>query len=412
MNELSPGDGVAARARGGDDDPVPPAVRPANPRFSSGPCTKHPGWDPARFDRTMLGRSHRAASPKRRLATAIDRASRLMQLPDDWVQAIVPASDTGAFELAMWSLLGPRGVDALVWESFSKDWATDLTEQLAIDDLQVLTADYGELPELTRVRPDRDLVFVYNGTTSGVRVPDLDFIAADRQGLALCDATSAVLAMDIDYSKLDVVTWSWQKVLGGEAGFGMLALGPRALERLRTHTPAWPLPKIFRLVKKGAIDEAVFSGSTLNTPSMLAVEDLHSALDWAESLGGLDVLVARSARNFQVVDAWVARTPWVEWLPKDPATRSSTSMCLAIADPAFSALDESARTAAVKTMCGWLEEEQVAYDIAAYRTAPPGFRLWGGATVEAADLEALLPWLDWAFTRYRNEHLTKGGAHA
>lgn len=380
--------------------PPRPAAKPANPRFSTGPCTKHPGWRLDRLDTAALGRSHRAALSKGELERAIVRASALMELPKDWVQAIVPASDTGAFELAMWSLLGPRGVDALVWESFSADWAVDISQQLAIDDLSIRRADYGQLPDLTGLSPDRDLVFVYNGTTSGVRVPNLDFVAADRSGLVLCDATSAVFAMPLDYTRLDVVTWSWQKVLGGEAGFGMLALSPRALARLAEHTPRWPLPKIFRLVKNGRIDHGVFEGATLNTPSLLAVADLHSALDWAESTGGLQALIARSARNFAVVDAWVERSHWADWLPENPATRSSTALCLKIVDPRFCALGEAARRDAIATMCRWLEDEAVAFDITAYRTAPPGFRLWGGATVESADLEALLPWLDWAFARY------------
>ena len=389
----APGEGTASV-------PARPAAKPANPRFSTGPCTKHPGWRLDRLDTSALGRSHRAALPKRELERAIVRASALMALPEDWVQAIVPASDTGAFELAMWSLLGPRGVEALVWESFSADWAVDLSEQLAIDDLAIRRADYGKLPDLTGIAPDRDLVFVYNGTTSGVRVPDLDFVARDRSGLVLCDATSAVFAMPLDYRRLDVVTWSWQKVLGGEAGFGMLALSPRALARLAEYTPRWPLPKVFRLVKNGRVDHAVFEGWTLNTPSLLAVADLHSALDWAESTGGLEALIERSARNAAVVDAWVQQSSWAQWLAEDPATRSSTALCLKVVDPRFLALDETAKRRAIATMCRWLEEEGAGFDVAAYRTAPPGFRVWGGATVEAADLEALMPWLDWAFARY------------
>ena len=386
-----------------------PRVRPNNPQFSSGPCTKHPGWSLTNFDTSSLGRNHRSSAPKARLKAAIDRASALMALPDDWVQGIVPASDTGAFELAMWSLLGERDVDAFVWESFSNDWAMDLATQLQVDGLHIHRADYGHLADLSLARAEADCVFVYNGTTSGVRVPGLDWISEKRTGLTLCDATSAVFAMPIDYAKLDVVTWSWQKVLGGEGGFGMLALSPRAVARLESFSPGRPLPKIFRVIKNGALDRGLFKGSTLNTPSLLAVEDLHSAFAWAESIGGLSELHRRSQRNFEVVDSFVATTDWLAWLAVDPATRSSTSMCLSIVDDAFKVLDSKAQRSAIKSMCAVLEAEDVAYDIAAYRNAPPGFRLWGGATVEAADLEAVLPWLDWAFNSWRRESkLTKG----
>ncbi|MEM7082112.1 MAG: phosphoserine transaminase [Pseudomonadota bacterium] len=390
----TPNRGVAGR----------PSVRPVNPRFSSGPCKKHPGWSPAHFSDQHLGFSHRAPKHKARIQSVINRQATLLELPADWRLALVPASDTGAFEMAMWSLLGARGVDVLVWESFSSDWAVDIEQQLALDDVRYLRAPYGALPDLSAVQPDRDVVFVYNGTTSGTRVPDLDWLTADREGLALCDATSAAFAMPLDYAKLDVVTWSFQKVLGGEAGFGMLALSPKAVERLTTFTPPRPLPKIFRLTKKGKLNEGVFEGATINTPSMLAIEDLHSALDWAQDVGGLKALFDRSKRNFAAVDQWVRDSQWIDWLADEPATRSCTSMCLKITHPTFTRLGEEEQRSAVKTLCGWLADEGVAFDINAYRAAPPGLRIWGGATVEADDITAMLPWLDWAFTRWLHEH--------
>ncbi len=377
-----------------------PMQRPRRPEFSSGPCAKRPGWSLDALKNATLGRSHRAKQPKARLKEVIDRSRALLGLPAGWKLGIVPASDTGAIEMALWSLLGARGVDVLAWESFGQEWVTDLTKQLKVD-ARVLSAGYGDLPDLGAVDFARDVVFTWNGTTSGVRVPDARWIPADRAGLVLCDATSAVFAMDVDFAKLDVATWSWQKVLGGEAGHGMLALSPRAIERLESWTPSWPLPKIFRLTKKGKLDAELFEGSTINTPSMLCVEDALDGLAWAQSLGGLPALIARSEANLAAVAAWVARTPWVDFLASDPATRSCTSICLKIVDPWFAAQDEKARGDVVKKLVALLEGEGVALDIAGYRDAPPGLRIWGGATVEREDVEALLPWLDWAFAEVR-----------
>jgi phosphoserine aminotransferase len=332
-------------------------------------------------------------------------------MPADWRLGIVPASDTGAVEMALWSLLGPaRGVDVLAWESFSKDWATDVLKQLKLQDARVIEAPYGKLPDLKAVDWSRDVVFVWNGTTSGVRVPDGNWIAADRQGLAICDATSAAFAMDLPWDKLDVVTWSWQKVLGGEAAHGMLALSPRAVARLESHAPAWPMPKIFRLTKGGKLNEGIFKGETINTPSMLAVEDALDGLRWAESVGGLKGLVARSEANLAAIAEWVARTPWVDFLAEDPATRSCTSICLRITAPWFQALAPEAQAAAAKKLASLLEKEGAALDAGAYRDAPPGLRIWGGATVETADIRALLPWLDWAFAEVEAEYATAKAA--
>ncbi len=378
-----------------------PDRRPQRPEFSSGPCAKRPGWSLESLKGALLGRSHRAKAPKARLQSVIEKSRALLGMPADWKLAIVPASDTGAVEMAMWSLLGGRPVDVLAWESFGQEWVTDATKQLKLD-ARVLSAPYGELPDLAQVDFDRDVVFPWNGTTSGVRVPGGDWIAADRRGLVLCDATSAVFAMALPWGKLDVVTWSWQKVLGGEAAHGMLALSPRAVERLESYTPPWPLPKIFRLTKKGKLDEALFTGATINTPSMLCVEDALDGLAWAESVGGLDGLIRRAEGNLTAVADWVARTPWVGFLASNPTTRSCTSICLQIADPWFRGLDESAQASAVKELVGLLEQEGVAYDIASYRDAPPGLRIWGGGTIERADLEALLPWLDWAWSELRS----------
>jgi phosphoserine aminotransferase len=380
-----------------------PAARPGNPRFSSGPCAKRPGWTATALAGAFLGRSHRAAAGKAKLAEVIERSRDLLGLPADYRLAIVPASDTGAVEMALWNLLGARGLDMLAWESFGKGWVTDVAKQLKIADLRVLEADYGRLPDLGAVEPARDLVFTWNGTTSGVRVPDGDWIAADRAGLTICDATSAVFAMDLPWDRLDAVTWSWQKVLGGEAAHGMLALGPRAVARLESYEPPWPLPKIFRLVKQGRLMEEVFRGATINTPSMLAVEDALDSLRWAEGIGGLPALIARSEANLASVAQWVAASPWAEFLAEDPATRSPTSICLTIADPWFLAQPPAGRAATAKRIAGLLAEAEVAYDIGAYRDAPPGLRLWGGATVENADMEALLPWLDWAYQTVRAE---------
>ncbi|MEE9334630.1 MAG: phosphoserine transaminase [Granulosicoccaceae bacterium] len=381
-----------------------PRVRPADARFSSGPCRKHPGWDISALNTDHLGRSHRAANPKAHLKSAIDRSAALLNLPSDWKLGIVPASDTGAFEMAMWSLLGSKNVDAFVWESFSSDWAKDLGE-LALPGLNIFNADYGMLPTLRLASAQNDIVFVFNGTTSGVRVPNLDWISADREGIVLCDATSAAYAMPIDYDKVDVLTWSWQKSLGGEGAHGMLALSPRAVERLESEKQPRALPKIFTLTKKQALIDGIFSGATINTPSMLAVADLHSALDWADSIGGLKALHARSSANFKAMDAWVSNSQRVSWLANDATTRSSTSLCLQIIATAFQELSLDKQQAAVKTMVGWLAEEGVALDIANYRSAPPGFRVWGGATVDASDIEALTAWLDWAYIRFESTEL-------
>ncbi len=373
-----------------------PAVRPNNPDFSSGPCAKRPGWSLAALDGALLGRSHRAAGPKARLLEVIDRSRAILGMPADWKLGIVPGSDTGAIEMAMWSLLGPRPVDILAFESFSEAWATDVTKQLKID-ARVLSAAYGALPDLAAIDPAHDLVLAWNGTTSGVRMRDGAFIAADRDGLVLCDATSAAFAMDMPWDKLDVVTWSWQKVLGGEAAHGMLALSPRAVARLESHKPAWPMPKVFRLTSGGKLAAGIFKGETINTPSMLCVEDALDGLRWAEAQGGLPALIRRSEANLAAVAAWVARSPWAAFLADDPATRSCTSICLKITAPWFTALDTEAQAKAAKAIAGRLEKEGVAYDIASYRDAPPGLRIWGGATIETSDIEALLPWLDWAY---------------
>jgi len=374
-----------------------PAAKPANPCFSSGPCPKRPGWSVAALDAALVGRSHRSKEGKARLKKAIDDTRRVLGVPADYRIGIVPASDTGAVEMALWNLLGPRPVDVLAWESFGQEWVADLTEALRLPNVRVMNAAYGELPDLAQVDFAHDVVFVWNGTTSGVRVPHGDWIPADRAGLTICDATSAVFAMDMPWDKLDVVTYSWQKVLGGEGAHGMLILSPRAAERLQSFEPAHPLPKIFRLAKKGKIDEALFEGATINTPSMLCVEDYLDALRWADAVGGLAGLQARSRRNLAVLAQWVEKTPWVEFLAADPALRSSTSICLKLTAPWFEALDLKARTQVVDQLAAVLAREGVAYDVAGYRAAPPGLRIWGGATVESADLEALLPWLEWAF---------------
>ncbi len=376
-----------------------PALRPANSDFSSGPCAKRPGWSLEALSGALLGRSHRAAGPKARLAEVIDRSRAVLGLPQDWVLGIVPGSDTGAVEMAMWSLLGARGVDILAFESFSEAWATDVVKQLKLSDARVLTAPYGDLPDLAQVDPARDLVLAWNGTTSGVRLPHADWIARDRQGLVICDATSAAFAMALPYEKLDVVTWSWQKVLGGEAAHGMLALSPRAVARLESYKPAWPLPKVFRLTSGGKLSAGIFRGETINTPSMLCVEDALDGLRWAEGVGGLPALIARSEANLSAVAAWVERTPWVDFLAADPATRSCTSICLRIAAPWFAALSPDEQAKAAKRIASLLDKEGVAFDLASYRDAPPGLRIWGGATVETGDIEALLPWLDWAYAQ-------------
>lgn len=380
-----------------------PGLRPRNPNFSSGPCAKRPGWSLEALQNAALGRSHRAGIGKAKLADVIERSKRVLRMPADWRLAIVPGSDTGAVEMALWTLLGARGVDLLAWESFGEGWVTDVVKQLKLPDVRTFAAAYGELPDLAQVDFDRDVVLTWNGTTSGVRLANGDAIPAGRQGLVICDATSAAFAMDLPWDKLDVVTWSWQKVLGGEGAHGMLALSPRAVERLESHTPAWPLPKVFRLTSKGKLAEGPFKGETINTPSMLCVEDAIDGLAWAEEIGGLEKLIERSENNLAAVTAWVARTPWVDFLAADPAVRSCTSICLKIVDPAVTALDDEAQAAVPKKIASLLEKEGVAFDINGYRDAPPGLRIWGGATIDTADLEALLPWLDWAYERARAE---------
>ncbi len=383
-----------------------PQIRPQNPNFSSGPCAKRPGWTVDALSDALTGRSHRSAPGKKKLAETIDRSRAILGVPDDYRIAIVPASDTGAVEMAMWSLLGPRGVELLVWESFGSGWAGDVTKQLKLADVKVTTAAYGQIPDLSQVDFSRDVIFTWNGTTSGVCVPDGAWIADDRSGLTICDATSAAFAVALPWHKLDVVTYSWQKVMGGEAQHGMLILGPRAVERLETHTPPWPLPKVFRLTKGGKLIEGIFKGETINTPSMLAVEDALDGLKWAQSIGGGAALIRRVDDNAAAIAAWVEATPWVEFLARDARVRSPTSVCLGINDPWFAGLDDERRAAAAKRLAAILEDEGVAYDVAAYRDAPPGLRLWAGATVETADLEALFPWLDWAYAGVKAETAT------
>ena len=380
-----------------------PAARPADPRFSTGPTAKRPGWSPEILKDALVGRAHRAKIAKARLRKAIDETRRILRVPEDYRIAIVPGSDTGAMEMAMWSLLGARGVDVLAWESFGQGWVTDVTKQLKLADVRVLDAPYGELCDLSAVDFARDVIFTWNGTTSGARVPDGDWIDADRAGLTICDATSAAFAQPLAFDKLDVVTFSWQKVLGGEAQHGMLILSPRAVERLESHQPAWPLPKIFRMTKGGKLTEGLFVGETINTPSLLCVEDYLDALAWAESIGGLDALMARADANAAVLADWVERADWVDFLARDPATRSNTSVCLSIVDPAVTVLDAADQAAFAKALVERLDAEGVAYDIGSYRDAPPGLRIWCGGTVEADNLAALLPWLDWAFATLKVE---------
>jgi phosphoserine aminotransferase len=377
--------------------PATPGVRPARPEFSSGPCAKRPGWTPENLKNAVLGRSHRGKPGKAALKAAIDQTREILEVPEGYLIGIVPGSDTGAVEMALWSLLGPRPVQLLAFESFGKDWVTDVTKQLKLADVEVLDAPYGLLPDLTKVRPDADLVFTWNGTTSGVRVPNGDFIAADRTGLTICDATSAAFAQQLDWAKLDVVTFSWQKALGGEAAHGVLILSPRAVARLESHTPAWPMPKLFRMTKGGKIAADIFEGATINTPSMLCVEDALDALKWAASIGGLEAMQGRADQNLAVIADWVARTPWVEFLAATPEIRSNTSVCLKVVDPKISALPDDAQADFAKKLASLLEKEGAALDIGGYRDAPAGLRIWCGATVEASDLEALTPWLDWAF---------------
>jgi phosphoserine aminotransferase len=376
-----------------------PGTRPANPCFSSGPCAKRPGWTPENLQGAPLGRSHRAKAGKSKLEAAIALTREVLQVPADYRIGIVPASDTGAVEMAMWSLLGARPVDVLAWESFGEGWVTDAIKQLKLTDARVLKANYGDIVDLASVDCDRDVIFTWNGTTSGVRVPNAAWIKADRKGLTICDATSAAFAQRLVFANLDVVTFSWQKVLGGEAAHGMLILSPRAVERLETYTPPWPLPKIFRMTKGGKLIDGIFKGETINTPSMLCVEDYLDALNWAKSIGGLDALIARADANTEVIADWVAKTHWIGFLAKDAATRSNTSVCLKVVDPAVMALSADAQAAFAKELATRLEKEAVAYDIGAYRDAPAGLRIWCGATVERADVEALTHWLDWAYAQ-------------
>ena len=379
-----------------------PGVRPAVPHFSSGPCAKRPGWSLSALTDAVLGRSHRSKIGKAKLKRAIELTREVLEVPADYRIGIVPASDTGAVEMALWSMLGARPVTMLAWESFGEGWVSDVSKELKLKNVTVLKAGYGELPDLAKVDPASDVVFTWNGTTSGVRVPNADWIAADRSGLTICDATSACFAQALDWPKLDVVTFSWQKALGGEGAHGMLILSPRAVERLESYTPPWPLPKVFRMTKGGKISEDIFEGATINTPSMLCVEDYLDTLAWGKSIGGLNALIARADANAKAVSDWVARTPWIENLATDPAIRSNTSVCLKVVDPAVLKLPADAQAKFVKGIAAALEKEGIAYDIDAYRDAPSGLRIWCGATVETSDVEALTQWLDWAFAKSKD----------
>ena len=375
-----------------------PTVKPKSPYFSSGPCKKRPGWNVTKFDTDTLGRSHRAKPAKEKLLQVIEHSKKILNLPENYHVGILAGSDTGAVEAAMWNLLGENGVEVLAWESFGLDWAKTITDQLKIKDANVHKADYGLLPDLSKINFNKDVLFNWNGTTSGVRVPDANWIPDDRKGLVICDATSAVFAMDMDFAKLDVITWSWQKVLGGEGAHGMIALSPKAVERLESYQPTWPLPKIYRLTSKGKLAADIFKGATINTPSMFCVEDALDALSWVESIGGLQGAIDRSSRNLDAVKSWVEQSDWVDFLCQDHANLSSTSICLKVKDPNFLKLSVEDQQGKIKEINKMLENEQVAYDINSYRTAPPGFRIWGGSTVESSDIENLLPWLDWAYT--------------
>ena len=384
-----------------------PSIRPTNPNFSSGPCAKRPGWTVDALKDTPIGRSHRAKIGKAKLEEVIDRTRKVLGIPDDYRIGIVPGSDTGAVEMALWSLLGERGIDALAWESFGEGWVTDIVQQLKLTDLRTFTAPYGEIPDLSQVDTDRDVVFTWNGTTAGARVTNGDWIKADRKGLTICDATSAVFAMDLPWDKLDAVTWSWQKVLGGEGAHGMLVLSPRAVQRLESYKPAWPMPKIFRLTSGGKLMEGIFKGDTINTPSMIAVEDQIDALRWSENIGGLAGLMARSEKNLAIVAEWVAASDWAAFLAPRPEIRSCTSICLVPKAPFFTKLSAEDQAAAAKKIATLVEKEGVGYDIGSYRDAPSGLRIWGGATVESSDIGALLPWLDWAFAQVKAEYEAK-----
>jgi phosphoserine aminotransferase len=380
-----------------------PAARPAQPNFSCGPCAKHPGWQLQNLQDAPFARSHRAKASKAKLKRVIDLTREVLRVPHDYRIGIVAGSDTGAVEMALWSLLGQRGVDVFAWESFGEGWVNDIVEHLKLKNARAFVADYGEIADLGRADFDHDIVFAWNGTTSGVRVPNADWIAADRKGLTICDATSAAFAQKLDWGKLDVTTFSWQKALGGEAAHGMLVLSPRAVERLETYTPPWPLPKLFRLTHGGKLIEAIFEGETINTPSLMCVEDYIDALNWAKSVGGLSALIARVDANSQALGDWVARTPWVDFLAADPRIRSNTSVCLKVVDPAVAALAPDAQSAFAKALENLLEKEKVAFDIGAYRHAPPGLRIWCGATIETSDIEALTPWLDFAFAKTKGD---------
>ena len=385
-----------------------PTTKPANPNFSSGPCAKRPGWTVSALSNVLSGRSHRASIGVKRIQAVIEKSKTILGMPEGWKLAVVPASDTGAMEMAMWSLLGPRGVDALGWEVFGKTWITDIVKQLKLSDVRTFEAPFGEIVDLSKVdTSERDVVFTWNGTTSGVKVPNADWIKPDRKGLMICDATSAVFAMDMPWDKLDVVTWSWQKVLGGEAAHGMLALSPRAIERLENYTPPWPMPKIFRITKGGKLFDEPFEGKTLNTPSMLAVEDCLDALVWAESLGGLQGLLKRTNANLTAVEKWIEKTDWAEFLPATADIRSNTSICFKVVDPWLGTLDDNAQNKVIKSVESMLDKEGIAFEVANHRDAPPSFRLWGGATVETSDIEAVLPWIDWAYRSVKAEQAAK-----
>lgn len=374
-----------------------PTTKPKNPNFSSGPCAKRPGWNIQNLKTDSLGRSHRAKLPKQRLVEVINLSKQLLKIPNDYKVGIIAGSDTGAIEAAMWSLLGKTGVEVLAWESFGSDWVKDIKEQLKIKNLTIHQSDYGDLPDFQKINFDNDIVFNWNGTTSGVCLPNADWITDNRKGLTICDATSAVFAMEMDWHKLDVITWSWQKVLGGEAAHGMIALSPKSLERLSEYQPTWPIPKIFRLANNKKVIEGIFKGETINTPSMLCVEDAIDALNWIQSIGGSKGSIDKSQSNLQVVKTWVETKDWIDFLAKDSSTLSSTSICLKITDPWFLGLSADQQQLKIKEINSLLDKEQVAFDINAYRTAPPGFRIWGGATVESFDIETLLPWIEWGY---------------
>lgn len=385
---------------------TPPTTKPCVPHFSSGPCAKRPGWSVSNLQNACVGRSHRSEDGKAKLAEVIERSKKILSIPADYHLGIVPASDTGAVEMALWSLLGQRPVDILAWESFGQEWVKDVLDELKIPEVRLLKAPYGSLPDLDSVDFSHDVVFLWNGTTSGVRVPNGDWIKNDRQGLTICDATSAVFAMDVPWDKIDVLTYSWQKVLGGEAQHGVIVLSPRAVERLESYQPTWPIPKLFRLTQKGKLIEGIFKGDTINTPSMLCVEDALDGLSWAESIGGLPGLIRRSEANLSAIAKWVEQSSWADFLAQKSETRSCTSICLKIIDSWFTNLSPEEQAKCAKKLAKLLEKQAVAYDIASYRAAPPGLRIWGGATVDTADIEALLPWLDWAYTTVKAELAT------